>query len=72
MPAVAYKKAEVLKIINLLPIKQQIEIANEIMDRERLKLIEELEESFQPQNFSDEEIVAITKEVRRRRNENKK
>jgi len=72
MSAVAYQKPELLKMINLLPVNQQIEIANEILEREQLKLIEELEESFRPHNFSMEDIVAITKEVRKQHDETKK
>jgi len=73
MPAVAYKKNEVEKIINLLPYNQQVEIAEKIIQRNQLKLIEEWEKSYIPEEeMSMEEIVAITKEVRRERNAKKK
>jgi len=72
MSAVAYQKPELLKMINLLPVNQQIEIADEITRKIRMEMIEELEELVTPHDFSMEDIVAITKEVRKRRNENKK
>ena len=72
MSAVAYQKPELLKMINLLPVNQQQEIADEITRKIRMEMIEELEELVTPHDFSMEDIVAITKEVRKRRNENKK
>jgi len=73
MPAVAYKKAEVKKIISLLPYKQQVEIADEIIEKEKLRLIEELESAYHPDDYMPmDEIVAFTKRVRKKHNECKK
>jgi len=61
MPAVA----EITNKVNLLILKQQNELVKEIDRMLRLNWCKELNDSVESNNITIEEIVAITKEVRR-------
>ena len=74
MSTVAEKatQKQVLKNIDLLSFDQQKEIAEYLNKRLRMSIYKEFNDSVEPNNYTMEDIVAITKEVRREHDKNEK
>ena len=69
MPVVAEKtnsvSEQIINKVNLLTSQQQNELMKNVDKMLRLNWCKELNDSVEPNNITMEEIVAITKEVRR-------